>query len=287
MSSEDLDHASQLLALHLSEAVSHFGPEALDVIDLPPLTGRDVEPAQLRAVAALFWAMEVDAAGVIEFVEALAEGTRLGRFEFDLGHAQSRLYEWHRRRGERLTLPERLALYDRLFGVEEAREGLAALVAVLCQIDVQPLRAPPPMARVNVIAQQLATTLSSRSAGITAFAAREIVDSIREALEILHSPDLLAVFGRRSTHDVLASAGAVVVGRPLDPGTHFERARAGQQILSWLADVALQLEAGQVSVAPTDPVVHAANAWQALGPGAAVVAPESSLALEATRSAQP
>ncbi len=263
MSWQELDRASRLLALHLTEAVARLGPEALDVIDLPPLTGASVEPAQLQAVAAMYWAMEVDAAGVLDFIDALAEGMRLGRFAFDLGRAESQLFDWHRRRAERLEAAERSALYDRLFAGDEIETVMGALCDRLTR--VYSLEGPTPrlLSEIAASAEQLATALSARSAGVIAFAAREIVGSIREALAILHSREVLAAFGRRSVVDLLVAAGPAVVGRVLDPARRFDQARAGQEILSWLADVAPSLEGGQIRLTPADAVVHAAASWQA------------------------
>jgi hypothetical protein len=266
---QDLDRASRLLALHLTEAVQRFGPSALDVIDLPPLTGGSIEPGQLRAAAALFWAMEVDVAGVIDFVDTLAEGMRLGRFALDLGRAEPLLMEWHRERAQRLSADERHALYDRLFGAEEVRQLFDQLVGQLSRIYTLEGPTPHLLADIGISGEELATALSARSAGITAFAAREIVDTIREALNILNNPDLLAAFGgRRSPVDLLTAAGMSVVGRQLDPGQRFDQARAGQQILSWLADNANRFEGGVVRIGPSDAVVHAANGWEALAPAA-------------------
>jgi hypothetical protein len=260
---DELEHASRLLALHLSEAVLRLGSGALDVIDLPPLTGASIEPAQLRSVAALFWAMEVDGAGLLDFVDALAEGSRLGRFNVDLGRAAARLFDWHRRRGERLSGDERHALYGRVFGAADFGRRFDELVGELARVAEDGGARPEVLARVQVAAAELAIDLSARSAGITAFAAREIVDAIREALTVLHEPALLAAFGRRTAVDLLAATGAVVLDRELDPASSFDRARAGQTILSWLADIAPRLEAGSVALTPADPVVQAASAWQA------------------------
>jgi hypothetical protein len=261
---QDLERATRLLAQHLAEAVHRLGSGALDVVDLPPLTGATVETGQLRAVAALYWAMEVDAAGVIEFADALAEGLRLGRIAVDVGRAAPLLIDWHRQRAERLSADERQAQYQRLFGAGDVLRLMNQLCDQLSAI--YSLEGPTShlLAEINVTALDLATALSERSAGITAFAAREIVATIREALAILQTRDVLAAFGQRSAAELLVFAGPPVVGRVLDPGPHFDRARAGQQVLSWLADVGASLEVGRVSLTPADAVVHAASAWQVL-----------------------
>jgi hypothetical protein len=272
----DLESATRLLALHLTEAVRRLGAGALDVIDLPPLTGGAIEPGQLRAVAALFWAMEVDEAGVIDVADALAEGLRVGRVAIDPGRAAPLLFDWHRQRERRLTADERHAIYERLFGSDDVRGQLDQLIALLAAVYTLEGPTPHLLAEISVAAEQLATSLSARSAGITAFAAREIVETIRSALAILESRDVLAAFGQRSVEGLLVSQGPALVGRALDPMTCFDRARAGQQILSWLADVGASVEGGRVTVTPADAVVHAATGWQALGPSRAGARPAPS-----------
>jgi hypothetical protein len=274
ISGHDLDRASRLLAQHLAEAVARLGSGALDVVDLPPLTGDEIEPAQLRAVAALYWAMKVDEAGVLDFVDALAEGLRLGTLALDVGAAAPLVVDWHRRRAERLSADERHALYARLFGTDDVRQLLAALVSELASVYALMVADPHLLAQVSVTGEELASILSARSAGITAFAAREIVAAVREALLILQHHDVLAAFGQRSPGELLAAAGRALVGRPLDPSACFDQASAGQQILSWLADVGASLEGGHLALTPADAVVHAANTWQAITGSAPPTTPE-------------
>jgi hypothetical protein len=265
----EVDRCDHLLALHLAEAVQRFGAAALGVIDLPPLTGGPVEPTQLRAVATLFWAKEVDEAGLLDFVDALAEGTVTGRLLLPLERGADRLAEYWRGRNQRFTADERRALYARVFGDprdaggDAPAAGLEQLVAILASIDATLDAGPHVLGQLGVVAREVAQQLSDRSAGITAWAARDIVEQIRVALALLEDREIAgALGGMGGPWTLVRMQSPMVLGHPIDPSPHLDRARAGLEILDWLADVAGST--GRLRVAPGDPVVEAASTWQAV-----------------------
>jgi hypothetical protein len=268
----DVDRCDHLLAQHLAEAVQRFGAAALGVVDLPPLTGGHVEPAQLGAVATLLWAKEVDDAGLLDFVDALADGAMRGTLLLPLQRAGDRLGEWWRDRVHRFTADERRALYERVFGDPHAAgttaAGIEDLVSVLVEIGTVPEDTARAGARLSTVAQDLAERLSDTSAGITAWAARDIVSQIRGALRLLSDPEIAgALGGFGSPWTLIRMQSPVVLGHPIDPTPHLDRARAGLAILSWLAGVSASLEGGgRTLVQPGDPVVQAAETWRAAEP---------------------
>jgi hypothetical protein len=261
----DADRCDHLLALHLTEAVHHLGAAALAVIDLPPLTGSSLEPAQLRAVATLLWAREVDQAGLLDFVDALAEGNTTGALLLPIGGGADRLAQFWRGRHQRFTADERRALYQRVFGdpADGGTTGLDQLVAALANVGATLDAGSRAMAQITVLAQEVAQQLSDRSAGITAWAARDIVNHIRAALELLQLPEIAGgLGGQGSPWTLIRLQSPMVLGHPIDPGPHLERARAGLQIVSWLAEVAESLPSGRVQLEPGAAVVLAAESWQ-------------------------
>ena len=106
----------RLLARHLAAAQAAFGPPGLGVIDLPHLPGGRLVPAQIHAAAVLYWAAEVERAGLLPFVEALAQGLIDGAIVIPLGGAAQRLGEYWHSRTHRFTAAERAALYARVLG---------------------------------------------------------------------------------------------------------------------------------------------------------------------------
>jgi hypothetical protein len=284
-----LDACEHLLAAHLSEAVQRFGAGALGLVDLPPITSSSLSPAQLRVAAVLFWAREVEGAGLLPFVEALAEQVVEGRLALPLTDGADRLVRYWRARDERYGAPERAALYARVFDAE-AEDELARLVDGLAEIGRvgrgQSTNAF--VARVNVVARELGATLSARCAGMAAYAARDIVQHVRTALALLGTPDVTQALGGGGPWTMLRLHAPVVLGHEVEPEPHLSRARDGQTILSWIADQARSLESGAARIVPGDAVVSAALAWQAEGgaPGMAGMAgvPHGALPAEVARA---
>lgn len=274
-----LDRCSDLLARHLAAAVQRFGSPALGVIDLPSLASGpgELAPDQIRAASVLYWASQVDDAGIPGFAEALAAGTALGRLLVPLTTGADRLMQYWRARHERFSAAERAALYQRLFGTPgDATHPFPSLMAALCgalgdigrareQDALAPLRA-----RAAEQARELATLLTEEAVGITAFAGRDIIANIREAMAVLRDRDIAVSMGALGggVWHMIRMHAPQVMGRAIDPEPHVEMAQAGLTILSWLADNAPRLEGGRVALDPTSPVVQAALEWQAAAGGA-------------------
>jgi hypothetical protein len=266
-----LDANDRLLARHLGAAVQRLGAAALEVIDLPPLTTGSIDAEQIRVAAVLLWAREVEAAGLPSFVEALAEGLVHGRLMLPVTSGGDRLMRYYRARSDRFGPEERAALYARLFGDSGGPHQLPEqqfallfeqLIGMLDDIgragDRQSLSAM--RARLRIVGRELAELLSA-SAGIAAFAARDIVAHIREAADIMHDADVSQALGGGGLWTMIRANSVAITGRTIDPAPHLTRASAGQQILTWLADTAAAPGAAEPAVERGDPVVEAAQAW--------------------------
>jgi hypothetical protein len=270
-----LDRCERLLAEHLAEAVQRFGAAVLGLVDVPTMqvgVGA-LSPPQLRVAAALIWARHVEEAGLLPFVEALAEGVVKGTVLLPIREGASTLVRYWRGRDQRFGPAERRELYRRILGdgadpiTDPAAGQFAALVDALSAIG----RTPPDravhhlLARVNVIGRDLGGMLSERCAGMAGYAARDIVQQVRGALAMLAEPDLVAALGPGGPWRIIASHATAILHRPLTPAPHLARAEAAQAIVAWLAEKAQALERGTARVAAGDPVVAAALAWQAEG----------------------
>lgn len=272
-----LGACDRLLGEHLDACRAVFGAPVLGVVDLPPLAGTRIEPAQLRVVPPLYWAREVEAAGLLAVVEALAEGVVRGTVVDPIGGAIHPLVAYWREREERFGPPERQSVYSRLFGGPgnpSPHDGFDELLGQLVRTLSELGRTPPERSvthlevRAGVVARDLAGALSERSAGIAAFAARDITGNIRSALGLLRNPELVAGLGGGDAWMLVRRLSARLLGRPVEPSRHLARAEAGLKLLTWLADVAPRLEGGVVPVARGDEVVRAAERWLSVAEGA-------------------
>jgi hypothetical protein len=263
----DVDASEALLAEHLSAAVRRFGTAVLGLVDLPAIEAARPSRAELGVAAVLLWARHVDDAGLLDFVTALARGVHTGALPMPLtGPIVRRLVDWQRRgRLERFTAEERRALYERTVG-GELDAPFAGLVAALSEIGHAGQRSSIRHLQVRAaqLGRELAGELSGRATGIAAFAARDIVQQVREALALLADPELARALGGGGPWTLIARHAEVLLGRRVDVERHVARAVAGRAIIEWLAGNADRLVAG--TPAAGDPVVRAALAYGAEAP---------------------
>jgi hypothetical protein len=273
-----IDHGlavcDRLLASHLEAAVQCYGSAALGVIDLPPLRSAPLADAQLRVAAVLYFTFELERAGLPRFAEALVEQLVRGRLLIPIGASTGNLLlAWWRQRNHRFQAGEREEIYRRVFGAapdDDVAAGLRQLAESLAEIGRTPAdRSVLHLeARVGAVAQSLGAALSARCVGITAYAAREIVAHLQDALRLLRHPDLSRAFGGGSVTSMLRRFGREILGRDLEPMAPATRARAGAAMITWLAQNAAGLRGGLVSVDRTGAAVRAAETWLAAGGGA-------------------
>jgi hypothetical protein len=250
------------LARHLAEAARRFGSAALGLVDLPPLGAEPIVQAQVEVAAVLYWCREVEGAGLPSFVEALARRLATGELVLDLGGAAQPLALVWRQRQQRFGESERQGLYGRTFG--DGPTGVDAQLRALALLVAEVGRRRPDLgiadlnARVGTMGGDLARRLSDRATGIAAFAAREIVAQIREALALLRNPDLCRALGGGAPWTILARWGPSVLGRQTDVSRQLGRATSGMEIVRWLAR-----NGAGTSLSRQHPVVSAAERWLA------------------------
>lgn len=271
---EGIDECDQHLALHLDAARRCFGPSALGVVDLPPLGSARVVTEQVRVAAVLLWAREVEAAGVLPFVEALAEAVMRGAVMEPLGDSARELVRFWRGRAFRMAEPERRALYARLFdaGTPEApgfEQRFAALVDALAALgrEAQDRGTAGLEARIALMATEIGALLSDRAVGIAAFAARDIVAQVRWSIRLLQDPDLSRGLGGGGLVLILSRHGPRLLRRPLDPLRHFARASAGQRLIAWIAERSLAAPPATAGLSRHSPIIREAEAWRAASGG--------------------
>lgn len=243
---------------------------ALDVlgsIELPPSSESQIDQAQLRAMASLYLASELESAGVLPAVETLAGLGRSGGLGIDLGHAGPLVAQFWKTRNERATREERTSCFGRLFGAGQGGfdDAMLEMCEALYKLDERATNATyggfAQQARVRSAATRLVAQLVGGGGGITVFLAQEILQGLREALAILGNPDLRAAFGARDVWGVVAGIDRVARTPHGDPHMYVRRGKAGMTVLAWLADAATHLDDNAVLVGLDHPVISAAIDW--------------------------
>jgi hypothetical protein len=259
-------------AVILARPGSDTGP-----IELPPVLGAEGDQAQLRTVSPLYLCSELEGARLLPVVEKLASLFALGGLQTDPGSAAPLLAAFWQKRNERFTAHERMALFARLFGLEEGtavggpeprnEEFLGRMIdlaGALTHVGSDPIygRTPSTEEAVRASAEALAANLLPRSGGITLFAAREIVSSVHEAIGILETRAIQGITGQHTVWGAVSAFSRIYLGEEPDVTDHLDAGRAGALLLAWVAEVSPNVESATVSsLIPQDAILSAASAW--------------------------
>jgi hypothetical protein len=258
-----LDEAQRLLLAAESHAVmlSELGD-----IELPPVASAG--PMQMRAVASLYLASTLEAAGLIEAADDLARLARSGALRADLGDAAPLVLEFWNERASRANAAERVALFARLFGApagpvdvagsvnDEFEERLLDLCdAIIDAADRGSAR------RIHAAGERLAENVAASASDTVLLMARDIIACLGEAIAILNHPQVRAALAARTLWDAVAAIDRRF-RRPTRPTlSYLRRGRAGMTVMAWLAEVLDGGDGGDAVPPSNDMVVDAAVDW--------------------------
>lgn len=255
-----------------------FALDQLGDIDIPEPAMARIDKAQLRALATLYLASDLEPAGIIPAVETLAGLSSSGASSLDLGGAQPLVVSWWQHRNDRVSAPERNAFFSRLFGTSAGpvaadanrnvsfEDRMLELCEALYKLDElsagNSFGGTAQQARCRAAARAVVQNLGEASGGITAFMAAEIVTMLKEAFAIVGHRDLRGAFGARDIWGVVGGIGRIARQRFRPASPYIRRGKAGMTVIAWLAEVADLLGGmGGRIVAIGHPVVGAAIDW--------------------------
>jgi hypothetical protein len=259
-------------------AVVALALEDIQGIELPPLAGGAVDQAQLRAIATLYLASELEAAGVIPAAETLTRLARSGSLTVDLGAATPLIQAFWQGRNERASAQERQGFFSALFGTTDGSDHaghppnqsfearLLDLCEALYKLDEQASNTSwggvAQQARVRAAAQRLVSNLVQVASGITVFLSGEILGALRAALAILGHPAVKAALHARTAWEAVAAIQRQAREPARDYDPRVRRGQAGMTLLAWLADAAPHLDTETKPLVGLDhPVIAAALDW--------------------------
>ncbi len=238
----------------------------LGEIELPPAAR--AEPLQLRAVASLYLASTLEAAGLIQAADDLTGLVRSGLVR-DLGEATDLVVEFWEARNERANEAERLALFGRLFGapagpVDTAgglNDAFEGLLLELCD-NIVKVADGQSSARMRTAAEHVAENIAQVANDMVLMMARDIISSLSQAIAILNHPGVRTVLNARTMWDAVSAIDRRL-RRPARPTlSHLRRGRAGMVVLAWLADFVERSDGDDVTrIDGDDPVLGAALDW--------------------------
>ncbi|HET7232055.1 MAG TPA: hypothetical protein VFJ16_18760 [Longimicrobium sp.] len=278
---DDAVDGALALALRLAGGDPYASPLELGDVELPPVSGGTAgEQARMRAVAPLYLAGELESTRLVASVEMLAGLYATGALPGEVGAAGELLLRFRHHGRERLTAGERDALFGRLFGKPYGpalaahgpgparNDAFEGLMIDLCDA-VSRLEAPAPGGpgaageiRVHVAASTLAANLLPRSGGMTDYAARDVLEQLRDALDVLKVPELQAAFGEHGVWSTVREVSRRYLGQATDLASRVARGRSGTTLLAWLAGVLPSVGDASVRLVPDGSgLPDAALAW--------------------------
>ena len=237
----------------------------LGAIDLPDGAPNAMDAAQLQAAGPLYFAGELEQAGLLRCAELITGLFASGTITQPLGPIASQLNRFWRGRRERLEQVEREAIFARVLEPPHFDRLMSALCeAIVAEADGSDMREGVTLATT---AQSLAEFLAQRVDPMASIAARDLVDTINSALGFLRDRMLQAAFGVHSLWSLLAVSANT--DAQLGPASNAgdvqrlaERGRAGQAVLLWLAGhYAESNVAREMSNADDTALVMSAQRW--------------------------
>jgi hypothetical protein len=254
-----------------------FTLEELEAIDIPDSMSARVDRAQLRSLASIYLAADLEPAGIIAAVEQMAGLSSTGSLTLDFGSAAPLVENWWRHRRDRMSADERNAFFAQLFGTSSGpavadhgrnqrfEDRMLELCEALAQLDqaggAAGYGSTMGQARVRNAARALAQNLGDASTGMAAFVASEVIATLRDAFAILGHSEIRGAFHARDIWDVVRAISRLSHGNYVEPQPFVQRGKAGMLLLAWLADALEKVLGSGVVVELGDPAIGAAIDW--------------------------
>ncbi len=236
-------------------------------IELPPAARADA--TQVRAIASLYLASTLEMAGLIQAADDFTRLMRTGALDGEIGDAAPAVERFWQSRDERPNEAERLSLFGRLFGAPTGPEDVSArangefeeLLLNLCD-SIMKAADGGSQGRARQASIQVAENVSGAASGMVLMLARQILDTLSQAIAILNNAQVRTLLHARTLWDAVAAIDRKFRRTPRPTLTLLRRGRAGMAVLAWLAEHVDTIEtSGGVLVQPNDPVVDSAVDW--------------------------
>ena len=268
------------LAAHLLDSFCAFAFQfsGLGAIDLPPIVQSEANRKHIQAAAVLYLAAELEAAQLLPAVESLAGLFAAGALRLE-GEPANLLYEFWQGRHERFSPKERRAIFARLFGHASATRlavtdnrnrdfpsQMLALAEAILSLEPDPVFGSRPLttSALAAAASRIAASLSNRSGGVSGYAARDLANSINQALRILKLRPVQATVGAPGVWSAVETISRMYLDKDVRTALHVERGKSGMLILTWVGEILPQLDmvtTSQELLPQNSHIYNAAFAW--------------------------
>jgi hypothetical protein len=230
-------------------------------IDLPDLEDRvqaDIIKDNVRALAALYFAAQLEDLKFFQVADKVTEQFLAGMIPISRSAGSEAIFQYYRDAEDRFTETERRSMYARAFGfaqgaVDEPMPNrefgdlwirFASSVSIFDRERiVTGMRKSITAPELFKNARDLAVNLSLHGYGVAHFAAVELQDTIKFLLKTLSYPDVLQAYGVLDVWQLVERVSGLYLGGASNSVRQRTMAQTGSQIILWLADKAKQLSA--------------------------------------------
>lgn len=234
-----VDLAKALAALDLHEARAVVALAELGDIELPEGEGLAGQAERLAPLGPFYLAYQLEQAGLLRAAELIAGLYASGSITASIDTAGPLIHRWWQERRQRLSEAERSHLFASVFEQPQCDRLLEAvmssLVALADHADAPDLRKAVALEQSCL---ELADFLQARAGGMVAYASRDIVSAINQAIRFMKDPNLLAAFAVRNLWDLVRTADGGDRQATASIPAHLDMGRSGQTVLLWLAEAA-------------------------------------------------
>ncbi len=234
---------------HSGVPSGHFSGFAVSLPDLDAGTHVEIIPDNLNAVRVIYYAAQLEEMKFFSCLETVVDHATEGMLPISRGRALDRIYSWIKRTPERINEIERRGLYARVLGLAQGavneplpnREFSNLWIRFLSTVS-QKYREIRSYERdlvsdeqVHKAGRDLAVNLSLHGYGIVHPAAIELQSLIREVLELLSEPAVLAAYGVRDVWQLCDRVPGLYQGGAANGVKRRTMATSGEKVIGWLA----------------------------------------------------
>ena len=229
------------------------------MISIKDFSQREAIPEKITAAGALDYIYELgDNIGVFRVVDTLARNLANGMLPIEKGPASKRLYDYLKRKSDRLTQEERGMIYQRVLnkGDAKASDGvvvnkhfpalwnkLMTEVATFIEKTEAVNRSIKETSHVSrraiyQTAKELQHNLTEYCTGMALTKIQELYDQLKNCFDIINDEEIVVHFcgaGRKSFWTVIEQISKQEFGYVPNIHSHRDMAQSGKAIFDWLA----------------------------------------------------
>lgn len=259
---------------------------SVDLPDLEDRTQADIIADNVRALAAIYFAAQLEDLKFFQVADKVTEQFLSGMIPISRSQGSEAIYQYYREAADRFTEHERRSMYARAFGFAQGsvdepmpnREFSDLWIRFASSVSIYDRERIVTGTRKSVTtpelfknARDLAVNLSLHGYGIAHFAAVELQATIKFLLKTLSYPDVLQAYGVLDVWQLVERVSGLYLGGAANSVRQRTMAQTGSKIILWLADHSRQLSApagtidlGTAHVAKESELVGWVERWLAV-----------------------